>query len=224
MVIISTSPEGLQRHLDTLFAWCQNNFLILNAAKSWVMIFGPIPPSLNPFSINSQSIPFTDTFKYVRVTFQSTAKDYFTTHYAEKISAARRNVGVLFCLELYVGRNRIPPQVTRTLYCALVDCHLIHAADIAPDISAQLLMKHSDLQKRCLQKILLVSKHSVIAPLYTESGIMPMAPRHVLLALRYLLYLIHLPNKNYSFMALQQSENLRNADSPSWLTDLDFAL
>ena len=188
------------------------------------MVFGPLPRSLECFQINDQQIRFSDCVKYVGVTFQSTAKDYFASHYTEKLMAAHKNIGALFALELFIGCNRIPPSVARMLYFALVDCHLIHAADIAPDVSPQLLAKFTDLQKRCLRRILLISKHSVIAPLYTETGVMPIAPRRVLLALRYLNYLVNLPDENYSSIALQQSEVLRNRNLPSWLADLNVSL
>jgi len=58
-----------------------NNFLILNPSKSNVMIFGPIPPSPHSFYINNVPLPFTDSIKYIGVTFKSTTWDYFSLHY-----------------------------------------------------------------------------------------------------------------------------------------------
>jgi hypothetical protein len=43
MAIIPYTVAELQRNLDTFAQWCSNNWLEVNADKSWIMIFGPIP-------------------------------------------------------------------------------------------------------------------------------------------------------------------------------------
>ncbi|KAJ4494133.1 hypothetical protein C8R41DRAFT_882102, partial [Lentinula lateritia] len=46
----------------------------------------------------------------------------------------------------------------------------------------------------------------------------------VSLTLRYLKYLIGLPNTHYASLALAENDNLRNSLHPCWLSDLDFAI
>jgi hypothetical protein len=76
------------------------------------------------------------------------------------------------------------------LYTALIDCHLIHGCEVIIDVHQPSLDKFIDIQKRCVRQILRVRANSVIDPLFTELGVWPIGPRRLLLALRYLDYLL----------------------------------
>jgi hypothetical protein len=78
MAIVSYSPEGLQRHLETFSHWCGNNLLEVNASKSWMMIFGPVLRPLPYFTLNGHSIGYMDCLCYVGVTFQSMDRNVFS--------------------------------------------------------------------------------------------------------------------------------------------------
>ncbi|KAJ4494573.1 hypothetical protein C8J55DRAFT_415141 [Lentinula edodes] len=118
----------------------------------------------------------------------------------------------------------MPPSITKQLYTALVDCHLTHGCEIMPDTDPGLLRILEDVQLRFLRRMLGLSTNSVITPLYTETGIMPIRARRVSLTLRYLKYLIELPNTHYASLALAENDNLRNSLCPCWLSDLDYAI
>ncbi|KAJ3865729.1 hypothetical protein EV359DRAFT_38129 [Lentinula novae-zelandiae] len=81
-----------------------------------------------------------------------------------------------------------------------------------------------DIQIRFLRRMMGLSSNSVISPLYTETGIMPIRTYRVSLTLRYLRYLMDLPDSHYTALALKESNNLRNLHFPCWLSDLDYAI
>ena len=56
IVLIATSPEGLQTLMNALFKWCSLNFMILNAIKSIATIFGPIPAFLPIFKFGESPV------------------------------------------------------------------------------------------------------------------------------------------------------------------------
>ncbi|KAJ3822309.1 hypothetical protein F5878DRAFT_505757, partial [Lentinula raphanica] len=56
------------------------------------------------------------------------------------------------------------PAITKLLYSSLVDCHLTHGCEVIIDTNK------SSLILRCL---LGLSRNSILAPLFTETGIMP---------------------------------------------------
>ncbi|KAJ3855988.1 hypothetical protein EV368DRAFT_8559, partial [Lentinula lateritia] len=116
------------------------------------------------------------------------------------------------------------PSITKQLYTALVDCHLTNGCEIIPDTDPGLIQILEDVQLRFLRRMLNLSNNSVITPLFTESGIMPIRTRRASLALRYLKYLIALPPSHYAFLALWENNNLRRTSSPCWLSDLDYAI
>ncbi|KAJ7495225.1 hypothetical protein FB451DRAFT_1213638, partial [Mycena latifolia] len=184
MAIISYSPEGLQRHLSTFARWCGNNFLQPNASKSWVMIFGAIPRTLPTFTVNGRKIGYTDCFCYVGVTFQSTDRNIFASHYTAKASTARRTGYTVLGIEAYIGD--LPPKEGRLLYMACIDPHLISGADIIIDVDDKALAHLEKVQRAFLCRLLGLGAYSMRAPLFTELGLLPLRSRRLDIALRYL--------------------------------------
>ncbi|KAJ7442012.1 hypothetical protein FB451DRAFT_1298099 [Mycena latifolia] len=200
MAIISYSPEGLQRHLSTFARWCGNNFLQPNASKSWVMIFGAIPRTLPTFIVNGRKIGYTDCFCYVGVTFQSTDRNIFASHYTAKASTARRTGYTVLGIEAYIGD--LPPKEGRLLYMACIDPHLISGADVIIDVDDKALAHLEKVQRAFLRRLLGLGAYSMRAPLFTELGLLPLRSRRLDIALRYLGYLLSLGDTHYARVAL----------------------
>ncbi|KAJ3769613.1 hypothetical protein FB446DRAFT_648341, partial [Lentinula raphanica] len=81
-----------------------------------------------------------------------------------------------------------------------------------------------DAQHLIIRRMLGLSHNSILAPLFTETGIMPIRYRRIILALRYLAYVLALPPDHYAHLSLQESSRLRDAGERSWLSDLDWAI
>ncbi|KAJ3857533.1 hypothetical protein EV368DRAFT_77598 [Lentinula lateritia] len=64
----------------------------------------------------------------------------------------------------------------------------------------------------------------MVAPLFTETGVMPIHFRRVILALRYLIYPLNLPLNHYASLALQANHVLRSSGNSCWLSDLEWAI
>ncbi|KAJ7207631.1 hypothetical protein GGX14DRAFT_635742 [Mycena pura] len=60
--------------------------------------------------------------------------------------------------------------------------------------------------------------------LYSELGIYPLRVRRAELALRYLRYLVQLPDQRLAREALQEADRLRRRSTPSWTGDLAIVL
>ncbi|THU98828.1 hypothetical protein K435DRAFT_660100, partial [Dendrothele bispora CBS 962.96] len=225
LVIVSRSPQGLQRHLSELELWCYNNFLSLSPSKSEVMIFGSTSPGAFPrFIMNGNDLRVVEKFKYVGVTFTSTHRDIFDDFYSAKARAARSCAHGVLGTERIVGRGRLPAKCCQELYTALVDCHLISGAEIVRDVSKdgiELLVKE---QVMFLRRMLGLSSKSITTPLFTETGLRPIRIRRAILALSYLKYLLQLPLGHYARTAIESSFALRQDNSPSWVSDLDLVL
>ncbi|KAF5363150.1 hypothetical protein D9758_008367 [Tetrapyrgos nigripes] len=246
MVIISRSAAGLQHHLNQLEEWCFHNFLALSPSKSEVMIFGNLHMTLGRlrqidpiayicglpttsttpyvFTINGTPLKLTDNFKYVGVMFCSTERDIFARLYDEKAKAATISSHGILGTERLVGRDRIPPSSTKTLYTVLVDCHLIFGCEIALDTTNTGIQKLEKVQNGFLSRNLGLSRSSPLPPLFTETGIRPLPARRAILALSVLKYVIQLPATKLPRIALNALLDLRSRNIPCWLSDLDFVL
>ncbi|KAJ3852987.1 hypothetical protein EV368DRAFT_39862, partial [Lentinula lateritia] len=223
-VLISRGPTGLQRHLTSFQMWCHNNALQISADKSWVMIFGHLPDVLPQLTLTTEILKYRDVVRFVGVFFQSTHHNIFASHYTEKRDSAIASAHAITGCDLLVGNRRMPPAIIRQLYIALVDCHLTNSCEVMPDTDPSLLRILEDVQVCFLHRMLSLSSNSVITPLYTETGIMPIRTRRASLCLRYLKYLINLPNTHYASLALEANNDLRNSGFPCWLSDLDYTI
>ncbi|KAJ3754458.1 hypothetical protein EV360DRAFT_19671, partial [Lentinula raphanica] len=96
--------------------------------------------------------------------------------------------------------------------------------EIVIDRDSKLVGLLEDVQIRFLRRMLGVSSNSVISPLFTETGILPIRARRLILALRYLKYLASLPPSHYAAIALSQNILLLDSHRACWLSDIQQAL
>ncbi|KAJ7186145.1 hypothetical protein C8R46DRAFT_880834 [Mycena filopes] len=222
MAIVSHTPGGLQRHLDTFAHWCGDNMLEANAGKSWIMMFGPIPRDVPVFTLNGVTVGYKDSFCYVGVTFQSTTRNIFAAHYAAKASTARGTAYSVLGVEAYVGD--LPPREGRLLYMACIDPHLVSGADIIVDVDDTALAVLEKVQRSFLRRLLGLGQFSMRAPLFTELGLVPLRYRRITIALRYLRYLVSLKSTHYARIGLEDSYQLFLAGRQGYWMDLKYAL
>jgi hypothetical protein len=70
VVLLSSSPEGLQRPLDALALFCELRRLTINLGKTKVMIFNGVKKTSNlHFLFRGEEIEITNTYTYLLVQF-----------------------------------------------------------------------------------------------------------------------------------------------------------
>ena len=70
IVLLSSSPEGLQRQLDALALFCELRKLTVNLSKTKVMIFNGIKKSSDfHFLFKGEEVEITSTYTYLGVQF-----------------------------------------------------------------------------------------------------------------------------------------------------------
>jgi hypothetical protein len=222
VILISLTAEGAQRKMNTLWKWCSVNFMIINAIKSLLMIYGSIPRLLPIFHFGTEAVTIVKSTKYVGFNLNSTKRNIFEDHYEKKASKARAIANTLLGLESMVGV--LPPWEARKMYMALVDPHLTHGCEISLDVNPDLLKPLEDVQTEFLRRILGVNKRSMIAPLFTETGLVPLRFRRVILALTHLKYLLAVNNDRYVKAAMCDSVLLLDSGMPSWAMDLCYVI
>ncbi|KAJ7901541.1 hypothetical protein B0H13DRAFT_1553190, partial [Mycena leptocephala] len=109
----------------------------------------------------------------------------------------------------------------RTLYMARVDPYLISAADICPDVVKIRRVEREAVQNHYLRRMLGLTERSVIALLFSETGLEPISYRRTLLLLRNLRYLA---NQRLVKNGLIDSLNLARQLKMSWVNDVVIVL
>ncbi|KAF6742637.1 hypothetical protein DFP72DRAFT_822055 [Ephemerocybe angulata] len=224
IILMSTTPEGLQRKMHALWRWCGVNAMVVNAIKSMVMIFGPHPRLQPSFAFGTEHVAIVDETTYVGFRITSHGRSIFAPHYALKAGKAQTIANGILGLHKMIGS--LNPWEARKLYMALVDPHLTHGCEMIIDTpeNLQFLKLLEDKQKSFIRRILGIHSRSMLAPLFSETAIIPLRYRRVLLALMYLLYLLKSPPDHLVKSALLDSTALLMAGKPCWLGDLLHAL
>jgi GTP:adenosylcobinamide-phosphate guanylyltransferase len=75
-----------------------------------------------------------------------------------------------------------------------------------------------------LRRLLGLNSRSVLAVLFTETGIMPLRFRRVLLAVSYLAYVLRLSQSHYARSAYEESLVLARRGLQCWVTDLRWVV
>ena len=222
VVLMSTSPEGLQDRMNLLSHWCSKNFMVLNATKSTGVILGPIPSPLPSFKFGNARVTVNERHTYIGLTFLSTSRNIFKEHYDIKAGKAKNIGNMILATQSVIGK--LPPWDLRKLYLALMDPHLIHGAEICLDINPQLLEKLEEVQHLFLCRLLNVGEKCMKALLFTETAIIPIKYRRVITALKYLKYLLELPPDTYAAHAMRDSLSLASLGKPCWVMDILYVL
>ncbi|KAJ7309309.1 hypothetical protein DFH08DRAFT_1049982 [Mycena albidolilacea] len=221
-ILISLTPDGAQRKMNALWKWCSINFMIINAIKSLLMILGSIPKGLPTFRFGNDAVTIVKTAKYVGLNLNSTKRNIFEDRHSKKASKVRAIAETLLGLESMVGV--LPVWEARKLYMALVDPHLTHGCEISLDVDPDLLKLLEDVQNDFLRRILGLNKRSMTAPLFTETGLVPLRFRRVALALTHLRYLATLKADRYVRVASDDSVQLSDDGKASWAMNLRYVI
>ncbi|KAJ7915788.1 hypothetical protein B0H13DRAFT_1610078, partial [Mycena leptocephala] len=118
----------------------------------------------------------------------------------------------------------LPVKEGLQLYMARVDCYLISAAEISIDVDAHPLDEYLDAQHLFLRRLLGINSRSMLAVLFTETGVMPIRIRRLLLALSRLRYMVELGDERRVRWALLDSVDLFSTGHSSWAGNIAILL
>ncbi|OJT06801.1 hypothetical protein TRAPUB_2318, partial [Trametes pubescens] len=181
VLLLSTSPEGLQSKLNCLAAWCLRNGLAVNVTKSYPMAFGPLPCSLPRITLNGMPLRLTESTPYVGVTLSSTKRNIFAVHRASQAKKGWRVACASLGLEVYIGP--IPPLFARKLYNARVHPHLISGCVVDLDVNITDLHALEKVQHVFARRVSRLPEHTHILPVLMDLGMRPVRYSRMLAAL-----------------------------------------
>jgi hypothetical protein len=107
---------------------------------------------------------------------------------------------------------------------ARVDPHLTFGCEVCLDTDAGNIRELTDVQHEFIGRLVGVHDHSILAPLFTETGILPLTYCRPFLALGYLIYLIDLAPTHLAKVAYLDSLSLAASGMPCWFSDLRIVL
>ncbi|RYA67266.1 hypothetical protein DD598_28985, partial [Enterobacter cloacae complex sp. 2DZ2F16B1] len=131
IVLISDSPEGMQRHLDALHRFAQESGLSVNLGKTKVMVFNTTPQwirrSAPAFTYGQEKVEYTDAYTYLGVVLSGPA---FSLKRAAETRLTRAHAA-LGRLERMCSQVQFQePQTKLWLFDTLVASALLYGAEI----------------------------------------------------------------------------------------------
>ena len=191
LVLMSDSPEGLQKQLDGLFTFCSKYQMIVNELKTKIMIYGKVNKKCS-FHFNSTTmIPYI-TDKSTKATFQVYRK----------------------CKHL----GKISPLVQLQLYDSFVSPVLDYASEIWCKLSPIQLVER--IQLRYLKYMLSVKDSTCTPAVYGETGRLPTFVMHHIKLLKYWFRIVKLSDTNLTKKAYVVLCSLFNSGYKSWVSKI----
>ncbi|KAJ7830870.1 hypothetical protein B0H14DRAFT_3464430 [Mycena olivaceomarginata] len=184
VVLFPATAADLQRKIDVFFAWCKVNFMLVSVSKTQWMIFGPIPRHIPTMCVGDTIITLVKQYKF-------------------KASKARAVANMTFAVKDCVGC--LPPPQGIQLYMAQIDPHLTFGCEVALDVTDTHVSKLEDVQNEFLRRLLGLNRRSVLAVLFSETGVIPLRYRRLSLAIGYLAHLVTLPPNHLAGVAYRDS-------------------
>jgi hypothetical protein len=224
VALFSTTAAGVQRRVDTFFAWCMTNFMVISVIKTQWMLFGPLPRTLPIIYVGPAPIKLVDKYKYVGIWFTSTSRLIFSRHYSVKASKARSVSYATFSVDSFVGV--LPPRKGLMLYKARVDPHLTSGCEVVLDVDRSLSLALETPQIHFLRRLLRLNRRSMLAVLFTETGIMPIWYCRMLLSLGYAKGFAEIPPEEQDLprVAFRESVRIARLGHSGWVSDLCWVL
>ncbi|KAJ7461967.1 hypothetical protein FB451DRAFT_1180972 [Mycena latifolia] len=139
-------------------------------------------------------------------------------------SKARSVSYATFSVGSFVGT--LPPREGLLLYKAHVDPHLTLGCKVVLDVDRSLGETLGKPQTHCLRRLLGLNPRSMLAVLFTETGIMPIRYRRALLALRNAKGFAAIPveEEDLARAAFRESLRLAGLGFSYWASDLCWIL
>ncbi|KAL1751170.1 hypothetical protein FB107DRAFT_175986, partial [Schizophyllum commune] len=180
--LFSHGVPHLQDRLTEFVEYAEGKDLHTNVAKTDAVAFncrrGPIPP----LHIYDKDLCWKAEAVSVGVLFCTAQGDILNMHHLRQASKAQSIAGATLALINYLGD--LPPALALKLYKSRIDPILCFGCEIGTAISPATLHALEQVQLNFLRRILGLSKKSTCILPFTETGILPIRYRRLILALR----------------------------------------
>ncbi|KAJ6489574.1 hypothetical protein C8R47DRAFT_977892 [Mycena vitilis] len=222
LMIMSNTGQGFQAKLNGTSAHMGNIGCEIQTLKCLWGAMGIKPKIPQEFFLDGKPLQEASKFQYVGIWHDLNAKDMYAEHHRIYIEKAERMSRACLAVARMVGGLSVWDMIV--LYMARVDPYLIAAADICPDIIKARRLEREAVQNHYLHQMLKLTERSVIAVLFSETGLEPISYRRVSLLLRNLKYLAGLTEERLVKNGLIDSLNLAREHKMAWVNDVVIVL
>ncbi|KAF8057021.1 hypothetical protein FPV67DRAFT_1430995 [Lyophyllum atratum] len=213
---------AVQGKLNDMYRWAAGNGCEIQFEKNVIGLLGVMPAHVPSFYLGTHQLEVVRDFQYVGIHFRSGVDNYFVEHYRLSAQKALRVANMSLGVQRIVGD--LPVWESRALYMARVDPYLTSGCEVALDVVTSQRESLEKVQHYYLRRMLGLPARSMLAVLFSETGLMPIRYRRLVLALKYLLYLLGLPRDRLASAAMREAYALALSGYGSWFSDMRIVL
>ncbi|KAJ3872264.1 hypothetical protein F5051DRAFT_382491 [Lentinula edodes] len=141
--------------------------------------------------------------KYMGIWHQTAGVDMYQQQYKESAKKAKKTAGAVLHAKVFVGEN-IPIWDLWLLYMGRVDPYLKNGAEVIVDIYNVRRKQLESVQHYFIRRMLGLNDKSMVALLFSETGLWPIRYRRTILFLKNLKYLVQLKRDHLAWKACRQ--------------------
>ena len=215
LVLISTSATGLQRQLTKLWEYCRRWHLIVNMAKTKILIFN-CKNNAHSFIYNDEKVEVATTYRYLGLDISSSKRDIFHLVPHQLAEKGRK--------ALYQAYSNCHTHIGKPgarLAFKIFDTQVRPILDYGAEIwGAKTFRASNELEVFHLKFIktwLGVRKQTASAAVYAETGSFPLEAKRKVQILKYWIRLLSLPQGHILQQCYQTLLALPSAKS-NWVT------
>ena len=186
LVIMSDSPEGLQKQLDGLYNFCSNYQMIVNELKTKVMIFGKKNKKTEEcvFNFNNKSLDIVKEYKYLGVIFNTVSTSRGNIFNNMRSYIAQKASRAYFCnFQKVTSIGQLTPRVYLHLFDSYVNPVLSYASELWCDTKEIHCVER--IQLRFLKYLLCVKDSTCSFAVWGETGRYPIYIHHMFKLVKY---------------------------------------
>ncbi|KAJ7135938.1 hypothetical protein C8R44DRAFT_537125, partial [Mycena epipterygia] len=222
LMIFSSTGQGFQDKLNGTGMHMGNIGCEIQTIKCLWGAMGIKPNTPQNFYLDGELLEEASIFQYVGIWHDLKAKDMYAEHHCIYIEKAERISKACLAVNRMVGGLSV--WDARTLYMARVDPYLISGADICSDVVKTRRTEREAVQHHYLRQMLGLTERSVIAVLFSETGLEPISYHHATLLLKNLKHLTALGDERLAKDGLLDSLDLARQLKMSWVNDIVIVL
>ncbi|KAF5338837.1 hypothetical protein D9757_014693 [Collybiopsis confluens] len=205
--LAATKAQSMQGHIGEFGDYSAKMGFECSILKSVVMVCNGDPEPEYVFMLHGGPLKKVTEAKYIGVYHQSGRGSRYRNHYEAFAEKAKKAAGAILHARTFVGKD-MPLWDLRMLYAGRVEPYLSNGAELIPDNVASHRKLLEDVQHYFLRRMLSIQNRSSLEILFTETGIIPIKYRRIILLLKNMKYLVGLSHECLAWKALKEAFTL----------------
>ncbi|KAJ3804452.1 hypothetical protein F5876DRAFT_83138 [Lentinula aff. lateritia] len=202
-----TTPSSIQSKLRQFEAYASFTGFEISVPNCMIAVFGKEVVTDTVFMLHDKPLQKKKKLKYIGVHHQTGRGSIYKDNYQVLADKAKNAAGAVLHAKAFMGSD-MPIRDMITMYWARIDPDLKSGAKFIMDVVASHREQLEEVQHYFLRRVFSLQKRSSTQILFTETGVMPIRYRRIILFFKNVQYLVNLPHHHLAWKAFSEAYSL----------------